>query len=278
MVIKPAYRYHIHADIPGKFSLSTKHDARAHASGSRDIAVEVKSLTGLVDLFRKWAIAGERVESLDFHTHGSPGVIHLGNEGLSANSIDLQRIVDTGVRKVFAPKCTVTFSGCNVAEEPQGEAFLAEVGKAMLFDSGGSTRANTAKGLMDPFGWLSPTHVWHPPIGTWVTATVQPGGAVTLDGHVWLYPNRLREVAAKLEPLVRPMPDTRPTVPLGPPGAIGGILLDTRYQVIAADSSLPHLIDAVWKLLGREASYRPAHSDTATACLLLRHIARKVRR
>jgi hypothetical protein len=273
----PTHRYHIHSDIPGKFSLSTKHDARAHASGSREVAVRVKSINELVGLFQGWARTGERVDSLDFHTHGSPGAIYLGRDTLSWASTDLPRLQNTGVQRVFTAKCTITFSGCNVAEEPQGEAFLAVVGKAWLSTSGGSVRGSTGKGLMDPFGWLSPTRVWHP-TGRWVTATVLPGGAVTLSGHVWLHPNDLRGVAAKLESLVRPMPGTSTSVPLRPPGAIALAFLDTRHRAVVAEGNMSHLLDVVWKLLGRSRADQPKLSDVATACILLRHMAERVPR
>lgn len=281
MATTPAYRYHIHSDVPGKFSLPTKHSTRPHASGARDIAVEVRSIDDLAALFRRWSRGGERVQHLDFHVHGSPqgGAIYLGNDILSWQSIDVRLIENTGVQRVFKTNCHIAFLGCDVADEANGEAFLAVIGKALLPISGGTVKGNTSWGLQDPFGWLSSTHAWHPPTGTWVTATVAPGGSVTLSNHVWLYPNRLREVAAKLEPLIRSTPEKSPAVPLPPPGAIGRILLDTRHQKIDAGMqwSLAALIDEVWRLLGRNRDDDPTHADMATACLILRAISDQLR-
>ncbi|NNG05284.1 MAG: DUF4347 domain-containing protein [Inquilinus sp.] len=272
----PAYRYHLHSDIPGKFSLSTVHDARAHAGDSLDIAKPLKCTDDLIELFQEWVRIGERVESLDFHTHGAPGSIKLGDDRLSWGTPDFQRLEDTGVRKVFTPGCPIVFRGCDVAEGPRGEAFVAEIGRTWLSAHGGTVTGSTGKGLMDPFGWLSPERVWHP-LGTWVTATVAAGGAATLSGHSLLHPNRLREVAARLEPLVRSMPETSPAIPLLPPGGLGEWFLPDGPHVVASGAHMEQLIDKVWELLGRGRDDRPNYADIADAYIFLSVIAERVR-
>jgi hypothetical protein len=245
-----AYRYHVWSDVPGKWKLTQKYGAQAPHS-ARDIAVEIKSIQALVALFGGWTRAGERIKELDFHVHGGDGHISLGADYLDL--VTLRQFRNQGFDRVFVQNAEISFLSCNVANGPSGECFLAEVGETFLRSSGGVVTANTASGAPDPFGWLSEKRFWPLPHGTWVTARVTPGGSVSLSGHRWLHPDRLREVAAQLEQIVHKQIDTA-----------------------EGQSLMKGWIQPCWKLLGRHASDRPPYRRILDAWDKLDHAAKRI--
>jgi hypothetical protein len=73
---------------------------------------------------------GPELDAMDFHTHGAPGVIGIGEDKLTVNALDQFR--DQGVDALFKTGARVEFHGCNVAEGAIGELFLAEFGSIFL--------------------------------------------------------------------------------------------------------------------------------------------------
>lgn len=245
------YHYHIYSDIPGDSHMSTSHDAGAHADSSRDIAIPIKSNNELINLFQGWIRSGEKIQSLDFHTHGNSGLIALGNDVLTIST--LVRFTGRNFDNLWLPNAKITFLGCNVADGPGGEGFLAAVGQVFLKRSGGTVKGNTASGLGDPFGWLSPSRVYFLPTGDWVTAHVSPGGAVVLEGHRWLHPAPLRELAARLEIIVE----------------------HNKHKKYTAD--LEKYLNGAWAFLGRKQTDRPSYPDIALAFEYLQRVADQIK-
>jgi hypothetical protein len=70
----------------------------------------------------------------------------------------------------------VFFTGCNVGEGPQGDAFLSAAGPAMLAHGGGVMLVSTSVTASFPlYG------EWLPPWGHVKAAKVSPGGAVVIN-------------------------------------------------------------------------------------------------
>lgn len=110
----------------------------------------------------------------DFHAHGSPGGIALGNDVLDIETIG--EFSNKGYDQLFDKGATIKFVGCNVGEDAIGEYFLYLVGQTFLRRNGGKVMGNTAAG----FALTSdPIH----PFGRWVTVNVSAGGAVSFSGH-----------------------------------------------------------------------------------------------
>lgn len=134
---------------------------------------------------------------MDFHGHGpcSGGELQFeaGDSNLSVVTAYGLAVAPEGV---FAPRARIRFVSCAAARGPHGEALLVVFGKRMLFHSGGIAEGNTELGTSN----IIDSHVGQgePSFGSGghiVRARVRPGGAVSLSGHRYLHPARLRDRA-----------------------------------------------------------------------------------
>lgn len=191
-------RLHLWSDIPGQlFKASTESDAVGRArteeeEGHRTLTQRVDSVNDLLRLFTRLAQEPAVWDSLNFHTHGSGGSIALGSTSLNIDS--LQRFENQDFDRLFSPTCVITFDGCNVAEGPEGEYFLALAGNTFLTVKGGKVRGNTGAG----FGNWGRAEDSRHPFGEWITATVGPGGTIRFDKLNHLHPQKIDERVAQL--------------------------------------------------------------------------------
>jgi Domain of unknown function (DUF4347) len=140
------------------------------------------------------------LDQVDFHTHGGPGSIGLGADSLNYTNVGIQ-LGNHGFEALFNKGAAIIFTGCNVAESYPGEYFLVCVGTTLLKTNGGKVMGSTGFGLADP---LFTGDVFSP-TGTWVSANVVGGGAVTLANNKYLIPDSIRahmkDVAANIATL-----------------------------------------------------------------------------
>lgn len=113
--------------------------------------------------------------SLIFNTHGSTGLMHLGADEVTAKQVRSE-LGGKGFEGLLAPNATVSFQGCNIAEGPRGELFLATAGEVFLKTGGGIVKGNTGTGWAAPL--LGSTRGFYP-LGEWISARVASGGTVT---------------------------------------------------------------------------------------------------
>jgi Domain of unknown function (DUF4347) len=185
-----ANRVHFWSDVKGDtFHASTRGSAEPHAEEGHDGAIQVTSLVQLHSIFRAVLKNNDVFDEIDFHTHGSPGVVYIWADQLTWGA-PLKPFENQGFERIFKPNATITFNGCNVGEGGNGEYFLTEVARVFL-KTGGTVKGNTGLGN----GLIR--SVWHP-FGKWVTATATPGGAVSLAGHTNLIPRVLNERIEKM--------------------------------------------------------------------------------
>lgn len=175
---------------------SMVHSATRHAEGhAGHSTLGAGSVAELKHAFQRM-LSGPELDAMDFHTHGSPGSILLGEDRLNVNTLDELR--DCGFEGLFKAGAVVEFLGCNVAEEARGEVFLAEFGAIVLRGQGGEVRGSTSVGFQDPLFSGEMAHFW----GDWVTAEVLAGGAVRLRNHRHLHPHLIRGGIERLRQLV----------------------------------------------------------------------------
>ncbi len=139
-------------------------------SGYQDIEDELRRIGGL----------GGKIDELWIHSHGVPGIIVIPLLGLISGAVCLDATNVAGLaplcRMSIAAPGKVFFTGCNVGEGPQGDAFLRAAGSAMLGHGGGVMLASTSVTASFPlYG------EWLPPWGHVKAAKVSPGGAVVIS-------------------------------------------------------------------------------------------------
>lgn len=83
-----------------------------------------------------------------FETHGTPGRIYFGGEGISAQT--WRQVKNYGFTEIVKPNAKIYFNGCNVAEGAEGWKFLTAVAEAFL-KRGGQVIGQTSKGFGNPF-------------------------------------------------------------------------------------------------------------------------------
>jgi hypothetical protein len=191
-------RIHFWADITGHwFSRSSKATAENHAEEGHEATFQLTSLVQMHSIFRAVLKNHDTFDEVCFHTHGSPGAIYIGSDVFDFGKA-LDPFENQGFEKIFKPNATITFNGCNVGATGAGEFYLTEIGRVFLKSGGGKVMGNTTLGLNVG---SSPPHLG----GTWVTATVSPGGAVSLSNHTNLILSVLKErlvtVVARIEDL-----------------------------------------------------------------------------
>jgi hypothetical protein len=152
-----------------------------------DSYVHAPTIAELVRTIRDFAKGG-LIDWVDFHTHGGAGSISIGSEQLKASNM-AEKVANKRLELAFNAGAQVVFQGCNVADGPWGELFVAGCGYHLLRKQGGKVKAHTGLGVAEP---LYTGNVYHP-FGNWVTAKVSPGGAVTLAGHRYLSDRFLKQ-------------------------------------------------------------------------------------
>jgi hypothetical protein len=155
----------------------------------------------LASIFRAVLRVNYKFDQAEFHTHGGPGTVVLGKDPLNLSRFG--PFENQGFEKTFNKDATITFHGCNVGDQGDGEYFLVRIGEIFLREGGGKVLGNTGMGV--GHGAIS-GKLAHP-FGKWVTARVNPGGAVTLSGHTNLVASaitdRFVKAAARLDDLER---------------------------------------------------------------------------
>jgi hypothetical protein len=132
-----------------------------------DIDAELNRIGGL----------GGKISSLLIHSHGAPGRVCIPIKPptvcLAATNVSQLK---SACQRAMAPGANVFFLGCNIAEGPQGEAFLRVAGPHMLGVGGGLMFAATSVTLSFPIaGQLLP------PWGSTRVAHVSPGGVTFIS-------------------------------------------------------------------------------------------------
>ncbi|MEQ8461644.1 MAG: DUF4347 domain-containing protein [Sandaracinaceae bacterium] len=156
-------------------------EARTHAaesSGGR--AEEVNGRAQLHEILSRHLRDGTQLRYLDFHSHGGPGRLDLGEYHLTEweELAQYSGLMGGGAR--------IEFHGCAVADTPRGELFMARCAWLMLRARGGVAKGWTAVSLAThpAFGDTFGTVPWH--LGQEVRARVTPGGYVRLEGERYL--------------------------------------------------------------------------------------------
>lgn len=179
-------RVHIWSDVPGDWLRgSSSWDAEEHAEEDGGMTKNVNSIDELLALFKEWLHWEESFDVIDFHTHGGPGVIHIGSDKLT--TANLYRLYTSNLDSIFRNNAQIIFNGCNVGEGFRGEDFLWRFGNMMLKESGGKVMGSSGLGLADAF--IS-GDVYHP-FGDWVTVEVGIGGGAKLSGHKDMVPDNI---------------------------------------------------------------------------------------
>lgn len=180
-------KVHFWSDKPDDWRASSRRDAEKHADSEHGTTTQIDSIEKLKSVFRAMLNFNATLDQIDFHTHGGPGGISLGADSLNYSNIGIQ-LGNQGFEALFNKDAAIIFTGCNVAESYPGEYFLVCAGATLLKTNGGKVMGSTGFGLADP---LFTGDVFHP-TGTWVSANVSVGGAVTLVNNKFLVPDNIR--------------------------------------------------------------------------------------
>jgi len=139
-------------------------------SSYQEIEAELQRIGGL----------GGRIDELWFHAHGAPGIVIMPSYGALVGYVCLDAgnvgQLKTVCFVAMAARARVFFTGCNVGEGAQGDAFLLAAGPAMLGRFGGVMVAATSKTFSVPL-----VGEWLPPWGHARVAKVSAGGNVVLS-------------------------------------------------------------------------------------------------
>lgn len=187
-----ANNLYIWSNIPGQwFKASTETDASKKSAddskaGNKVLVAEVKSLDDLGNLFTRLANQSDVWNSVSFYTHGAGGSVALGATSLTSKT--LQVLENRNLERIFAKDCAITFEGCSVAEDAEGEFFLIQVGETFVSTEGGKVRGNTGSG----FGYWGGESSAHP-FGEWVVANVGAGGSLRLENGNFLHLDHIRD-------------------------------------------------------------------------------------
>jgi hypothetical protein len=182
---------YVWSDIPGDWRLSSRRDAQGGADHDTGNTASVVQLTNIADfeaLLQTLIAIGQKVDLMEFHTHGDGGKVWLGPDALTAYK--LKNFEPLGYDRAFNAGATINLTGCNCAETAAGELLLFEFARCLLRTGGGKVTGNTGAGLavgayFSLIPYVNSGAVWHP-FGSWVTAEATPGGAVTLSNNFHL--------------------------------------------------------------------------------------------
>ena len=243
-------KVHFWSDKPDDWHASSRGDADKHADAEHGTATQIDSIEKLKSVFRAMLGFNATLDHVDFHTHGGPGSIALGADSLNYSNVGIQ-LGNQGFESLFNKDAAIIFTGCNVAESYPGEYFLVCVGATLLKTNGGKVMGSTGFGLADP---LFTGDVFHP-MGTWVSANVSVGGAVTLVNNKYLVSDTIRvhmtNVAADIDRLPRfskiqaqidaaqqALDKAKEMMPNGIPSPAFANMFNACYYLEKADNSL----------------------------------------
>jgi hypothetical protein len=157
---------HIYDDDDWRMSIMTKRsDAQAVVPVTGGALKFVDHLDGIVK-------SGWRFDRVLFETHGGPGVIEFGGEGIDARW--MRSLNGRGYETIFQAGTKLYFNGCNVAEGDDGWDFLRAAAEVFLIGRGGIAFGHTSAGFANPLDG----HVVHPWGDTRYVA-MAPGGDAT---------------------------------------------------------------------------------------------------
>jgi len=165
---------HRHVDRPGQ---------PGAVSGDLEYNVPVMHVRDIVDHLAGVQRTGNPISFMDFHVHGGPGSVAIGNETIHNWR---RQLGSRGLEAAFAADARIEFHGCNVARGGDGEAFLADCAWTLLRQNGGTVWGSRGYVFAYP-GGATPASP-----GGEVVAAIAAGGHVQLRGARRLIPTRLR--------------------------------------------------------------------------------------
>jgi hypothetical protein len=172
-------------------------EAAVDEQGNTMNVVQVASNADLLKVLRELS---DPVDLMELYTHGGPGLLQLGSEGLWPADLKVHEM--HGYDGAFNGGATITLSGCNCAEGAEGELLLVQFARTFLRSGGGQVTGNTSAGwvlsFLGPFFFLKPYTVYHP-FGHWVSATATAGGAVALSNEFYLNLDNINERIAEIQ-------------------------------------------------------------------------------
>ena len=141
---------HIYDDDDWRMHLMTKRkDAQAVVPVQGGALKMVEHLDGIV-------ASGWHFNRVLFETHGGPGVIEMGGEGMDARWV--RALSGRGYETICETGTRLYFNGCNVAEGDEGWDFLRAAAEVFLIGRGGIAFGHTSAGFANPLDG----HVVHP--------------------------------------------------------------------------------------------------------------------
>jgi hypothetical protein len=148
-----------------------------------DDAYQVQGIDQLYALLTSFLHGGDTFEFMDFHAHGSPGVVGFSGGNLGITTLD--RFRNKGFHKLFRPDAEIRFYSCELAKGSSGERFLAEFGAIFLQGNGGEAKGSDSCLVLPRYKRL--THGAPDNEGYWISAYVPPNNtAVWMSNQKWL--------------------------------------------------------------------------------------------
>lgn len=149
-------------------------DLRMHYMTKRTDAQAVVPVQGgawkMVEHLDSIVASGWRFNRVLFETHGQPGVMVMGDEGMDARWIRSE-LCGRGYETICEIGTKLYFNGCNVAEGEAGWDFLRAAAEVFLIGQGGIAFGHTSVG----FASIRTGHVIHP-WGDTRYVVMAPGG------------------------------------------------------------------------------------------------------
>jgi hypothetical protein len=128
----------------------------AEVRGVKD-KISVVNASDLTKALDAAVAAGSRYDRILFETHGAPGVIAFGKDGIGADW--LRGSISHNYTALTTANARVYFNGCNVAEGAAGWRFLEAAAALFLTPGGGEVFGQTSLGLPNPFNGHV-VHLW----------------------------------------------------------------------------------------------------------------------
>lgn len=160
---------HIYDDDDWRISYSSK---RSDAEAVLPIKGGFASLLAQFDAIAK---AGAQFDRLLFETHGAPGEIGFGDDGMDART--WRSCAGRGWEGICKANARVYFNGCNVADGDAGWDFLRAAAELFLIGRGGICFGQTSSGFANPFSGHV-VHLW----GETRHVVMEPGGDAVRGG------------------------------------------------------------------------------------------------
>jgi len=130
----------------------------AWARGGSHAKLPTESIDAFIGGIDGLIATGQTFDRILFETHGNSGIIAFGNEVIDAAWWG-GRPAGRRWYNLTTAYARVYFNGCNVAEGPEGWAFLEAVAAAFLTPGGGTVFGQTSLGLANPFSGHV-IHLW----------------------------------------------------------------------------------------------------------------------